>query len=142
MKNLKKIKEVYEEDLCDNVEEVFETVRKNCLNNKFLESCGFVGIKNNRYIVQNAKNISTNPREEFLVDPLDYLSFKDKNKLISVYHSHIDIDEKPSEYDILISENCCVPFMIYSVITDKIGFYVPSNLEFEKDLIEDIKNNI
>ena len=51
MKNLKKIKEVYEEDLCDNVEEVFETVRKNCLNNKFLESCGFVGIKNNRYIV-------------------------------------------------------------------------------------------
>lgn len=112
---------------------------KNCLqqivdeseSNLFIEVCGFLGFDKNKetYITQTQQNIAEDPSKHFIINPLDYLLFKDKYDLLAVYHSHIDTDAKPSEFDIKMSNNCCIPFLIYSTETKKFNLYEPQNLE-------------
>jgi proteasome lid subunit RPN8/RPN11 len=80
-----------------------------------------------------------------MIDPLNYLLFKDKYDLLAIYHSHINTDAKPSEFDIKMSNNCCIPFLIYSIETKKFNLYEPQNLEIDVNthnrFKEDYDNN-
>ena len=102
-------------------------------SNPFIEICGFLGFDRDKdsYIVQIQKNIAENPSIHFMIDPLNYLLFKDKYDLLAIYHSHINTDAKPSEFDIKMSNNCCMPFLIYSIETKKFNLYEPQNLEID-----------
>jgi len=104
--------------------------------NLFIEVCGFVGFdeENEEYVVQHQKNIAEDPKSHFMIDPLNYLLFKDQYHLVAVYHSHIDSDAEPSEFDIKMSNNCCIPFLIYSVETKKFHLYEPQNLETDVNI--------
>lgn len=115
-----------------------------CHANPFIEVCGFLGydkIKRD-YIVQLENNCSTDPKNFFAIDPLRYLLFKQKYSLAAIFHSHIVSDEKPSEFDIKMSENCCVPFLVYSLNTNKINIYEPKNIEYDVKVLKRIKSNI
>lgn len=94
------------------------------------------------YIVQLEKNCSTDPKNFFAIDPLRYLLFKQKYSLVAIFHSHIIGDEKPSEFDIKMSENCCIPFLVYSLNTDKIEIYEPKNIEYDVKVLNTIKSNL
>ena len=100
-------------------------------SNPFIEICGFLGFdkKKETYVVQNEKNVSQDPSEYFMIDPLNYLIFKERYDLLAVYHSHINTDAEPSEFDVKMSNNCCIPFLIYSIETKKFDLYKPQNLE-------------
>ena len=76
------------------------------------------------------------PRHNFVLDPLQYLIFKDKYEVITVFHSHVIGDEEPSDFDVLMSENSCVPFSVYSLNTKKYYIHRPSQPETDLDLLE------
>jgi proteasome lid subunit RPN8/RPN11 len=112
-------------------------------SNPFIEICGFLGFdrKKETYVVQNEKNVSQDPSEYFMIDPLNYLIFKEKYDLLAVYHSHINADAEPSEFDVKMSNNCCIPFLIYSIETKKFNLYEPQNLETDVDIYNRFKED-
>lgn len=112
-------------------------------SNPFVEICGFLGFdrKKEAYVVQNEQNVSQDPSEYFMIDPLNYLIFKQKYDLLAVYHSHINTDAEPSEFDVKMSNNCCIPFLIYSIETKKFDLYEPQNLETDVNIYNRFKED-
>ena len=105
------------------------------------EICGFLGYdyEKKEFIVQKEENIAKDPRSHFLINPLSYLLFKDSYSMIAVFHSHIVGDETESEFDVKMSDNCCQPFLIYSLNTKKINIYTPETIESDVNILERIK---
>ena len=101
------------------------------------EVCGFLGFDEDgdRFIVREEYNSSPWPFEYFLIDPINYLLFKDKYHLVGVFHSHVMGDEKPSEFDVKMAQNCCIPFLIYSLNTKKIHIHEPQNGECNVNIL-------
>ena len=105
------------------------------------EICGFLGFceEKQKYVVQVEKNISPKPAAYFLINPLNYLLFKEKYKMVAIFHSHITGNEDESEFDIKMADNCCQPFLIYSLNSKKINIYTPETIEADVNRLERIK---
>jgi len=114
-----------------NIKESLQVIVDESESNSFIEICGFLGFDKDKkaYVVQNEKNVAEDPSKYFMIDPLNYLLFKERYDLLAVYHSHINTDAEPSEFDVKMSNNCCIPFLIYSIETKKFDLYEPQNLE-------------
>ncbi len=114
-----------------NIKQALQVIVDESESNSFVEICGFLGFDNKKgtYVVQNEKNVAEDPSKYFMIDPLNYLLFKERYDLLAVYHSHINTDAEPSEFDVKMSNNCCIPFLIYSIETKKFDLYEPQNLE-------------
>jgi proteasome lid subunit RPN8/RPN11 len=125
-----------------NTKESLKEISDFCEGSLINEVCGLVGFDNEEYIFQEGKNIANDPRNNFVLDPLQYLMFKEKYKVITIFHSHLVGDEKPSDFDISMSENSCVPFSIYSLNTKKYYIHKPSKPETELDLLEKFENEV
>jgi len=106
------------------------------------EICGILGHDGSDYIVQECKNISDRPSETFVMDPLHYLLFKEEYSTIAIFHSHIVGDETPSDFDIVMSENSCIPFMIYSLNTKNVYIHTPKHIDADKGKLEKVKEKI
>ena len=106
------------------------------------EICGLMGKDGDYYVVQECENISKDPRQFFEVDPLQFLLFKNEYKPIAIFHSHICGNEEASDFDIQMSENSCIPFMIYSLNTKKINLYIPEYSDADEDSIQKIIQKI
>jgi proteasome lid subunit RPN8/RPN11 len=123
-----------------DIKKVFKTISDWSKNNQSMEICGFVGFdeKQQKYVVQLEKNCSGDPRNFFAVDALNYLMFKNKYSILTVFHSHIVGDEEPSEFDIKMSENCCVPFLVYGLNSNKFKIYEPQNQEYNVNQLKNL----
>lgn len=116
----------------------------NAFKSPYLEICGFVGFNdvNQEYTAQVEKNIAQDPRNFFSISPVKYLNFKNDNKFIGIFHSHILGDENPSEFDIKMSEAACIPFIIFSLNSKKFSFYEPQNKEYDVNIVERFKKKL
>jgi len=108
------------------------------------EICGFIGFDTDqmKFVLQHEENVSPDPASYFLINPLNYLLFKENYEMVAIFHSHIMGDEEPSEFDIKMADNCCQPFLIYSLNTKKINIYQPKNVEANVNILERIKGSI
>lgn len=109
-----------------------------------MEICGFLGfdINEGKFVAKLENNCSTDPVNFFAIDALKYLLFKEEYSMVCVFHSHIIGDENPSEFDIKMSENCCIPFLVYSLNTDKFKIHEPISLEYNKEMLDKIKDKL
>ena len=109
--------------------------------NPTIEACGFIGFdqEDECFVIKEEDNNSPSPSEFFLIDPINYLLFKDQYEMVGLFHSHIIGDEEPSEFDIKMAENCCLPFLIYSLNTKKIHIYEPQNIECNVNIVRRMK---
>lgn len=124
-----------------NEKQAINKIIQICESNTFVEVCGFLGYRNdsNDFLVEEQENISEDPENYFLINPVNYLLFKDKVDEVIVFHSHINGDEKPSEFDVKVADNCCEPFLIYSLVSKKIHIYTPQNSEVDVSIIQRLK---
>ena len=121
---------------------VFKAIKKIAEANLRNEVCGFVGFERGEtehFIIKEAQNIAQDPKNYFLISPLEYLLFKEEYHLVGIFHSHLVSDEQPSEFDVKMSENCCNPFFIYSLNTEKINIYEPQNAECDVNILHRLK---
>ena len=121
---------------------VFKAIKKISEGDFRNEVCGFVGfdkVDREYFVIKEAENIAEDPQEFFLISPLDYLLFKEEYHLVGVFHSHLVADEQPSEFDKKMAENCCNPFLIYSLNTQKINIYEPQNMECDVNILHRLK---
>ena len=84
-------------------EEALEYIKKLSHQNFKGEICGFLGYhyQTHQYVIQKEDNIAPDPSSLFLINPLNYLLFKDTHEMVAIFHSHIVGDENPSELKIL-----------------------------------------
>ena len=129
------------EIICEKISDYLSAIKNICNNYPLIEVCGFLGFDENesKYIVQLEENKSTDPINFFTIDALKYLLFKEKYSMLAIFHSHVKSDEKPSEFDIKMSENCCIPFLVYALNTDKFNLYEPKNSEYNIELVKKLR---
>ena len=106
------------------------------------EICGLVGFSDGKYIVQKAKNVAKDTQRFFNLDPVQYLNFKNDHELLFCFHSHIAGNEDFSEFDIKMSENACLPFLVYSINTKKFNIYCPKYCDSDVNKIQRFKEKI
>lgn len=131
-----------EENLCyfNNSKDLLGFLKKEGDYSLFAELCGLVGLDKDKNIVyKKMQNRSKSPESYFLIDPFDYLSFIKDFKILMIYHTHLYGDEFPSDFDEKTSENCCLPFLIYSITTEKFFIYEPTNKDYDVNIIQRLK---
>jgi proteasome lid subunit RPN8/RPN11 len=126
------------------ITKALEEIAETCKKNKSIEACGFLGFDyvDKKYVVQHEKNCSINPKEEFRINSFNFLMFKKNFSIAAIFHSHILGSFLTSDFDEMSSENCCVPFLIYSLNEDKFDIYQPKNIEYDVSIFKKIKENI
>ena len=119
-----------------------KAIKKIAEGNLRNEVCGFVGFdrKEQEFVIKEAKNAAQDPQHFFLINPLEYLLFKEGYLMVALFHSHLVATEEPSEFDKKMSENCCNPFLIYSLNTEKINIYEPQNMECDVNILRRLKD--
>ena len=106
----------------------------------FAELCALIGLnKENKIVYRKMQNRSKSPDLYFIIDPYEYLEFLNSFKIIGVFHTHLTGCEKPSEFDEKTSENCCLPFIIYSVCSEKFFIYEPQYKDYDVNTIQRLK---
>ena len=118
---------------------LLEKIQNHCERYFTVECCGFIGKKNNTYIVQFVANRSPNPSSFFCVDPIDYLKFKNEHEFISLIHSHIHEDATFSKMDIANAEATCLPSIVYSLRAKKFAIYEPQHHEVDVNILKKVK---
>jgi proteasome lid subunit RPN8/RPN11 len=127
----------------DKLEDLVLFLRNEAESNLFSEICALVGTdENGKYCYRHMQNRSKSPESYFIIDPYDYLSFIMKRNCFGVFHSHLTGDEKPSDFDYKTSENCCYPFLIYSITTEKFFIYEPENKDYDVNIVQRLKELI
>lgn len=111
------------------IHKIRDFVVNSCSAQVSQEVCGFIGYSDSEYIATVEKNDSVDPKNFFIINPASYLMFAENNDMLAVFHSHIVGDETPSEFDVKMSEACCIPFVIYSLNSKKFHIYEPSHSE-------------
>jgi proteasome lid subunit RPN8/RPN11 len=108
------------------------------------EICGFIGWdeEDKKFIVSIEKNQAEDPKNFFMISPASYYMFANKYDMLGIFHSHIVGDEQPSEFDVKMSEACCVPFIVYSLNTEKFNIYEPSNSELNVKAFTRLKEKL
>ena len=126
-----------------NIEELISFLKNESEQSLFAELCALIGLDENEEIVYcQMQNRSKNPESYFMIDPYDYLSFINKYKMLAIFHSHLIGDESPSEFDEKTSDNCCFPFVIYSICSEKFFIYEPQYKDYDVNIIQRLKELI
>ncbi len=127
----------------DNLKDLIRFLQKESESSLMAELCSMIGLdKNNKIVYTQMQNRSKDPETYFMIDPYDYLAFINKYSCLCVFHSHLIGDEKPSEFDEKTSENCCYPFLIYSINTEKFYIYEPEYKDYDVNIIQRLKELI
>lgn len=98
---------------------VLRQVKIHCLESLVKESCGLIVESTSGLKVLPCKNESLFPEYHFIIN----LNIFIENKVLYVYHSHVNCSVKPSITDKLYSDELCIPFLIYSIRDDEFGIY-------------------
>jgi proteasome lid subunit RPN8/RPN11 len=127
-----------------SLDKVKEFIIKHSDLNLNSEICGFLGydIFDKAYVAHIEKNLAKDVSSYFLIDPNNYLKFKNDYDIIAVFHSHIVGDETFSEFDIKMSELTCVPFLVFSINSRKFNYYEPQNKDYNVKRITRFKERI
>ncbi|MGB0880505.1 MAG: Mov34/MPN/PAD-1 family protein [Polaribacter sp.] len=115
---------------------------KACNKNRNEEICGFIVYENGEFNVHECENKAEDKENQFYIPAKDFLYVKNNYNIVGVYHSHIESEEKPSEFDKKMSNLVCLPFIIYSYKTQKFAIFEPEFLDCEKKLLEKIRKEI
>ena len=110
-----------------------EQIKLICLDKKDQESCGIILMDNvGNFFIKELNNIHSEKNKYFKISLSDWIRESNQGKIIAVFHSHIETDEKPSSFDKKYSEELCMPFVIYSTHTDNFFLHFPESYMPEK----------
>ena len=94
------------------------------------EVCGVVVLEPNLSVrVIREKNEHPTPKKQFCISPARFLGYKLNYNLLGIYHSHPTANERPSVYDKAMAEEMGLPYLIYSLKTQRFNLYFPQSYE-------------
>lgn len=122
------------------IKDCLELFKTSAISDNNKEIIAFLGLKEGSAELKLIKNRSPDPQNYFAVDPLEFLEFKSNYLFLAVLHSHIYGDSQFSAFDEATSENCCLPFVVYSVPEGKFALYVPESNELDSVNLSRLKD--
>jgi len=104
------------------------------------EICGLFYVSGDSTHIVKCKNIASNKREYFEIDPLQYLKISNnkKNKIVGFFHSQLELNQ-PSELDYMVANGHGCKSIIYCVKEDKFFDVENIDLKYIKYLYRDFK---
>lgn len=130
--------------LKDNLKTCLEFFRAESCSCSNREIVGFLGLRDGKPVAKIVKNRAPDPQNYFAVDPLEMLEFQTANEFLAIFHSHIYGDSQFSDWDTKTSDNCLIPFVVYSLSENKFNIYIPENSIAAKEnivVLEEIVND-
>ena len=124
----------------DTVDELMSFLKKKSRNCLLCEICALIGFEENKFIYIDMPNKSKLPNMFFYMDPSDYLSATQKYKCFCIFHSHLNVGPEPSDFDIKTSENSCLSFLIYSIMSEKFFLYEPQFKDYDVNITKGLRN--
>jgi proteasome lid subunit RPN8/RPN11 len=105
-----------------------EKIIEHANSNKQEEVCGFVILEQDLSIsVEPARNENPDPANSFSISPLKLINYKLNKNILGIYHSHTKQSEFPSAQDKKNSEESGIPYLIYSLKTQRFFLYYPES---------------
>jgi len=89
------------------------------------------------------KNEHQDRENYFQINPREFLLLSKRYKILAIYHSHVDVSNKPSEYDLIKSKSIGLPFYIYSLLDEDFYLHIPDTYQpelYERVYVDDIMN--
>ena len=99
--------------------ELLNVIRDHSRTSLQEETCGLIVEEQDNYKFLACENLSENPSHHFKINPKIFI----ENKVLYIYHSHVNCSANPSNLDILYSDELCIPFLIYSIRDDEFKIY-------------------
>lgn len=108
--------------------EYLDEAKQYALLNPFTEVCGLIIDDNGTKKFLKCDNKSKNPRNTFIIDPLEYIKAKAKGNILGCFHSHIK-DSSFSPQDIFNSFKHNLTYYLYNIKKDKFYIFDPKENE-------------
>lgn len=93
------------------------------------EACGFIIAKGKKSVPVLCTNISSSPKNQFLVSLDEKDAISKEGEIIAVWHTHCNVPPTPSDADKANCEAMSVPYLIMSVYRNEEGKFDYSELQ-------------
>ena len=93
------------------------------------EAVGLLLNKKGKKVYFPCKNIASNPKNTFILDPLDYIEGEKLGDIVAVIHSHPVTPPLPTQADKVSCESTGIPFHIVNPKTESWGYYEPNGFK-------------
>lgn len=94
------------------------------------EVCGLVINFKGKAKYYACNNIASDVLNSFSIDPIDYAKYSSMGDILYICHSHINATEQPSTPDIVSCNSGKIPWIIYSLVTDKLHIEEPTGFKY------------
>ena len=95
------------------IESVLEEVKEYVYGKQDTEACGLLAVRKGRVKFFPCDNKAENPKNDFVIDPMDYKTVADEADVIGVIHSHPHGQALPSPLDKAACDRLGVPWYIF-----------------------------
>ena len=89
------------------------------------ESCGLLIVKKGKEIYFPCQNLATEPTDQFILSPEDWIEAEDQGEVIAVVHSHPVTSPNPSEADRVACEKSDLKWWIIQPNLKQWGYCEP-----------------
>ena len=92
-------------------------------NNSSTEECGIITDLNFYHL----KNVAKKNKEYFQISQEEYFNIFKREEIKIIWHSHVEKNELPSDFDTVTQKECLLPYIIYSKKTKNFCYLDQSN---------------
>lgn len=100
-------------------EKILKEIEAYALSNPLEESCGIIHKIEDQFYFLPAKNLSDNKFDFFIIDNRLIIEYN----TVCIFHSHPRTSCRPTPFDMKISDELCLPFLIYSLMDKEFFLY-------------------
>ena len=110
-----------------NIEDlVISKIRDHAERSTPHECCGVVVVRNGRQTYIPIDNVSSNPTNEFQLDPSQFAVAEDHGEVLAIVHSHVGIPSTPSLMDRVECERSGYPWIVVSTVDGSLSYLEPT----------------